>query len=138
MFNRGKKSFSWEKVKFQRYRAEKMLEIWGNKRVTLRKLRGLVTSQSILHVLDRLNTTFTPRSIVLARPNGLLVLCTTLAPEEHVLARPNVLLVLCTTLALEKHVLARPNVLLGLCTTLALEDHILARLHPLLVCVQLL
>ena len=44
-FNRGKKSFSWEKVKFQRYRAEKMLEIWGNKRVTLRKLRGLVIQE---------------------------------------------------------------------------------------------
>ena len=43
MFNRGKKSFSWEKVKFQRYCAEKILEIGGNKRVTLRKLRGLVT-----------------------------------------------------------------------------------------------
>ena len=39
VFNCGKKSFSWEKVKFQRYRAEKMLEIWGNKRVILRKLR---------------------------------------------------------------------------------------------------
>ena len=52
-FNRGKKSFSWEKVKFQRYRAEKMLEIWGNKRVTLRKLRGLVTriSCKILELL---------------------------------------------------------------------------------------
>ena len=39
VFNHGKKSFSWEKVKFQRYRAEKMLEIRGNKRVILRKLR---------------------------------------------------------------------------------------------------
>ena len=33
-FNRGKKSFSWEKVKFQRYRAEKNLESRGNKRVS--------------------------------------------------------------------------------------------------------
>ena len=38
VFNCGKKSFLWEKVKFQRYRAEKMLEIWGNKRVILCKL----------------------------------------------------------------------------------------------------
>ena len=39
VFNHRKKSFLWEKVKFQRYRAEKMLEIWGNKPVTLHKLR---------------------------------------------------------------------------------------------------
>ena len=61
MFNCGKKSFLWEKVKFQRYCAEKMLEIWGNKRVTLHKLRGLINS------LD-------PRNCNTAHGHSLLVL----------------------------------------------------------------